>query len=236
MNDFASSASGPARALLAIAYPLLAHWASHDGGGVPAALALADLVAFVAVDGLLALRPAPWAIFAALLAALAALARTPYAQMLLLTPPVLFNGWLAWWFARSLRAPREGLITRIVAALYGNAPRELAPELYRYTRSLTALWAAVLALLTLANGALALIAVPDGLLARLGYAPSPSITQEQWSWFANIINYGVLGAMFAGEYLVRCRRFHDRPETGFFDFLRRMARLGPRFWKELFSS
>ncbi|WP_255322971.1 ketosynthase [Lysobacter sp. K5869] len=236
MNDFASSASGPARALLAIAYPLLAHWASHDGGGLPAALALADLAAFVAVDGLLALRPAPWAIFAALLAALAALARTPYAQMLLLTPPVLFNGWLAWWFARSLRAPREGLITRIVAALYGRAPRELAPELYRYTRGLTALWAAVLAFLTLANGALALIAVPDGLLARLGYAPSPSITQEQWSWFANIINYGVLGAMFAGEYAVRCRRFHDRPETGFFDFLRRMARLGPRFWKELFSS
>lgn len=236
MNEPASSLSGPARVALAIAYPLLAHWASHDGGGLPAALALADLVVFVAVDGLLALRPAPWAICAALLAALAALARTPYAQMLLLTPPVLFNGWLSWWFARSLRAPREGLITRIVAALYGRAPGELAPELYRYTRNLTALWALVLALLTVANGALALIAVPDGLLARLGHAPSPSITQEQWSWFANIVNYGVLGAMFGGEYLVRRRRFHDRPESGFFDWLARMARLGPRFWKELFSA
>lgn len=222
--------------LLAIAYPLLAHWASHGGGGAPAAWALADLVVFVAIDGLLALRPAAWAVTAALLAGLVALARTPYAQMLLLTPPILFNAWLAWWFARSLRAPREGLITRIVAALYDCAPRELAPELYRYTRGLTALWAAVLAFLAVANGALALIAVPDGALARLGYAPSPSITREQWSWFANIVNYGVLGAMFAGEYLVRCRRFRDRPESGFFDFLRRMARLGPRFWKELFSS
>lgn len=235
MNEFASSASVPARVLLAVAYPLLAHWASHDGGGVPAALALADLIAFIVIDGLLALRPAPWAIFAAALAALAALVRTPYPQMLLLTPPMLFNGWLAWWFARSLRAPREGLITRIVAALYGCAPRELAPPLYRYTRSLTALWAAVLGALTLVNAGLALIAVPDGLLARLGYLPSPSITQAQWSWFANIVNYGVLAAMFAGEYLVRRRRFHDRPETGFFDFLRRMALLGPRFWKELFS-
>lgn len=236
MNEPASSVSGPARVALAIAFPLLAHWASHDGGGLPAALALADLVAFVAVDGLLALRPWPWAITAAALAALAALARTPYAQMLLLAPPALFNAWLAWWFARSLRAPREALITRIVAALHACAPRELAPELYRYTRSLTALWALVLALLTAVNAGLALIAVPDGLLARLGHAPSPSITQAQWSWFANIVNYGVIGAMFAGEYLVRRRRFHDRPETGFFDFLRRMARLGPRFWKELFSS
>ncbi|ALN60318.1 hypothetical protein GLE_4977 [Lysobacter enzymogenes] len=236
MNEAASSVSGPARVALAVAYPLLAHWASHDGGGALAALALADLVVFVVLDGLLALRPAPWAIAAALLAALAALARTPYAQMLLLTPPVLFNAWLAWWFARSLRAPREGLITRIVAALHDCAPRDLDPPLYRYTRSLTALWAWTMALLTAANAALALIAVPDGLLARLGYLPSPSITQEQWSWFANIINYGVLGAMFAGEYLVRRQRFPERPESGFFDFLRRMARLGPRFWKELFST
>lgn len=235
MNDIASSLSGPARLLLAIAYPLLAHWASDGGGGVVAALALADLVVFVAVDGLLSLRPAVWIATVLLLGALAAMARTPYAQMLLLTPPVLFNGWLAWWFARSLRAPREGLITRIVAALHGCQPRQLAPDLYRYTRRLTALWAWVLAALALVNGVLALIAVPDGLLARLGHVPAIAISVEQWSWFANIINYGVIGGMFAGEYLVRRRLFKDRPEKSFIDFLRKMALLGPKFWKELFS-
>ena len=235
MNDSLSKASGPARLLLAIAYPLLAHWASHTGSGTLAALALADLVVFVTVDGLLGLRRGPWSATALLLAALAAIARTPYAQLLLLTPPVLFNGWLAWWFGRSLRAPREGLITRIVAALHGCAPRELAPDLYRYTRRLTLLWACVLAGLALVNGALAMIAVPDGVLAQLGRTPPLAISQEQWSWFANIINYGVVGGMFAVEYLVRRRLFKERPEKGFFDFLRKMAQLGPKFWKELFS-
>lgn len=235
MNDSSSRLSGPARLLLAIAYPLLAHWASHEGSGVLAALALADLVVFVTIDGLLGLRALPWLATALLLGALAAIAPTPYAQMLLLTPPVLFNAWLAWWFGRSLRAPREGLITRIVAALHGCAPRELAPDLYRYTRRLTLLWACVLAGLGLVNGALAMIAVPDGVLAQLGHTPALAITQEQWSWFANILNYGVVGGMFAGEYLVRRRLFKDRPEKGFFDFLRKMAQLGPGFWKELFS-
>ena len=235
MNDSSPSFSATARLLFAIAYPLLAHWASHDGGGVLAALALADLVLLVTIDGLLALRPWPWAVTLALFAGLVAITRTPYAQMLLLTPPVLFNGWLAWWFGRSLRAPREALITRIVAALHGCAPRELIPELYRYTRNLTGLWAGVLAGLAVINGVLATIAVPDGVLARLGHLPAIAISQEQWSWFANIINYGVIGGMFAVEYLVRQRRFKERPEKNFFDFFRKMALLGPRFWRELFS-
>ncbi|MEI2453288.1 ketosynthase [Lysobacter firmicutimachus] len=231
----ASSFSAPARLLLAVAYPLLAHWASHDGGGAVAALALADLVLFVAIDGLLGLRAAAWAAVLALCAGLALAARTPLAQMLLLAPPMLFNAWLGWWFGRSLRAPREALITRIVAALHERAPAALDPPLYRYTRRLTALWAAVLLLLALVNGALATIAVPDGLLARLGRPPAFAITQEQWSWFANLLNYGIVGGLFAGEYLVRRRLFTQRPETGFFDFLQRMARLGPRFWRDLFS-
>ncbi|MEH6416236.1 hypothetical protein [Pseudomonas sp. CGJS7] len=235
MNDLGSRISAPARVLLAIAYPLLAHWASHDGGGVWAALALADLVVFVTIDGLLAPRLLPWIATAALLAALALSAATPYAQVLLLAPPVLFNAWLSWWFARSLRAPRQGLITRIVAGLYGCAPDELAPDLYRYTRRLTAVWAGVLALLAVVNGALATIAVPDGFLFRLGYTPALAISREQWSWFANIFNYGVVGGVFAVEYLVRRRLFKDRPEKGFIDFFRKMAQLGPKFWKELFS-
>ncbi len=230
-----ASASALVRLLLALAYPALAHWASLDASGLPAALALADLVVFVTIDGLLALRPWPWAITLALVAAIAAIARTSYAQLLLLAPPMVFNGWVAWWFARSLRAPREGLITRIVAGLYGCAPSALAPELYRYTRRLTALWALALAVLGLVNGALAMIAVPDGVLAQLGHPPAWSITQAQWSWFANILNYGVIAALFVGEYQVRRRRFKDRPERSFFDFLRRMAGLGPRFWRDLFS-
>ena len=44
---------------------------------------------------------------------------------------------------------------------------------------------------------------------------------------------GVVGAFFVGEYLLRKRWFPHRPYRHFFDFVHRMARLGPDFWKGL---
>jgi len=224
-----------ARLILAVAYPLLAHWASHDGGGMAAAIALTDLVLVVLIDPLLRLRAWAWAVFAAVLIALVLLARTPHAQLLLLAPPMLFTGLLSWWFARSLRAPREGLITRIVAGLDHCTPAQLPAPLYRYTRSLTAAWAGLLALLSLINAVLALIAVPDGVLARLGHPPALGVAQTQWSLFANLLNYGIVGGFFVGEYVYRRRLFPQRPYRNFFEFLQRMARLGPSFWRGLFD-
>ncbi|WP_343226240.1 ketosynthase [Lysobacter sp. 5GHs7-4] len=223
------------RLLLAIAYPLLAHWASHDGGGWPAAIALIDLALLVQIEALLHLRLSAWLVFAAIVAGLAAIVHTPYPQLLLLTPPVLFTGALAWWFARSLRAPREGLITRIVAALDACEPSRLPADVYQYSRRLTAIWAWLLGGLALANAVLAMIAVPGGVLARLGQIPPVSISQEQWSWFANLLNYGIVGGFFVGEYLYRKRVFTDRPYRNFWDFLRRMGALGPAFWRSLFD-
>jgi uncharacterized membrane protein len=224
-----------ARLVLAVAYPLLAHWASHDGGGVAAAIALADLSLVILIQALLSPRPWAWLTLVAILAGLAALARTPYAQLSLLAPPMLFTGLLAWWFGRSLRAPREGLITRIVAGLDQCEPAQLPPPLYRYTRRLTAAWAWLLAALAVINGALALLAVPDGVLARLGHPPALGVPQEQWSLFANLLNYGIVAGFFLGEYALRRRYFPHRPYRNFVDFLRHMARLGPRFWRDLFS-
>ena len=223
------------RLLLAIAYPLLAHWASHDGGGWPAAIALIDLALIVQIEALLHLRVGAWLVFAAIVAGLAAIAHTAYPQLLLLSPPVLFTGALAWWFARSLRAPREGLITRIVAALDACAPSQLPADVYRYSRQLTAIWAWLLDGLALANAALAMIAVPGGVLARLGQTPPIAIGQDQWSLFANLLNYGIVGGFFVGEYQFRKRLFRDRPYRNFWDFLRRMGGLGPAFWRSLFD-
>lgn len=221
--------------VLAVAYPLLAHWASHDGGGVSAAIALADLVALCLIAPLLQGQAWAWALAAVLGAALAWLAQTPYAQMLLLAPPMLFVGFVAWMFGRSLRPPREALITRIVAAMERCSAAELPRELYRYSRRLTAMWAGLLAALAVANGVLALIAVPDGVLARLGRTAPVTIGQEEWSLFANLLNYGIVGGFFVGEYVMRKRLFPHRPYRHFFDFLRQMAALGPRFWRELFD-
>jgi len=221
--------------VLAVAYPLLAHWATHDGGGVSAAIALADLVALCLIAPLMQGQLWSWAALAASGAALAWLVRTPYAQMLLLAPPMLFVGFVAWMFWRSLFPPREPLITRIVAAMEGCEPATLPVPLYRYSRKLTAAWAYVMAALALANGVLAMIAVPDGVLARLGH-PSPiSIGQEAWSLFANLLNYGIVGGFFVGEYMLRRWLFPHRPYRHFFDFLRQMAALGPRFWRGLFD-
>ncbi|MDQ3288979.1 MAG: ketosynthase [Pseudomonadota bacterium] len=222
------------RVLLAIGYPLLAHWASlHDRSDI-AVLALLDLSLIVLLMPLAQRRPWAWAMLALAAVALWSLRGTPHPQLMLLAPPVLFTAMLSWWFGRSLRPPRVPLIMRIVAGLEQCEPAQLKPELQRYTRRLTATWAVLLAFLAVANTVLALIAVPDGLLARLGHAPLIVVSQEAWSWFANLLNHGIVGGFFIGEYLVRHRIFPDRPYRNFVDFLRRLGALGPGFWRELF--
>ena len=222
------------RLLLAVAYPLLAHWASLDGHRGIAVLALLDLCLIVLLQPLARARPWAWALL--LLAALGlwSLRATPYPQLMLLAPPMLFTALLSWWFGRSLRAPRVPVISKIVAGLEQCEPHELTPQLQRYTRRLTATWAVLLGFLSIANAVLALIAVPDGLLMRLGYPPVVAVSQGAWSWFANLLNHGIVGGFFIGEYVVRRRLFPDRPYRNFVDFMRRLGALGPRFWRELF--
>src|SRR3546814_17026488 len=99
----------------------------------------------------------------------------------MLLVPVAFVALVAWWFGRSLRAGRVPLITRIVSALDEVAPEAMAADLRRYTRGLTAAWAWLLAALTAVNLALAVLAVPDGLLAILGLSPPLPIRERQSS-------------------------------------------------------
>lgn len=223
------------RLLLAVAYPLLAHWASVDGSGVVALLALADLAVIVLLLPLAHRRGWAWLLLALVGVGLGSLHGGKVPALLLLAPPVVFTALLSWWFGRSLRAGRVPLISRIVAGLERCEPAGLKPELKHYTRRLTAVWAALLAALALANAVLALIAVPDGVLVRLGYPPVLAVSQDAWSWFANLLNYGIVGGFFLGEYAYRKRRFPDRPYRNLPDFLRRMAALGPGFWRTLFD-
>lgn len=221
-----------ARVLLALAYPWIAHAATARASGPLAVLALADIALILLLPGLLARRPGAWLLALLLVPALALLARTPYAHLPLLLVPAAFIGIVSWGFARTLRAGQVPLITRIVSALDGIAPAQLAADLQRYTRALTATWAGVLAALALLNLLLALVAVPGGLLASAGMEAPVTVTERQWSWFANVCNYGLLGCLFFGEYLLRKHRFPGRYHS-FADFLRRMAALGPGFWRDL---
>lgn len=233
MNSPMSTFAIVARVLFALAYPPLAYWATRDGGGAAAAIAIGDLCLVFLADPLLRLRGWAWLVAVLLSLALHALARTEVAQILLLVPPVLFLGLLSWLFGRSLRGSRPALITGIVSALHGLPVDQLPDGLLRYTRRLTAAWALLLGMLALVNGVLAFAEVPGGVLARLGYVPAWAIARETGSLLANLVNYGVVGGFFIGEYLLRGRLFKNPPYRHFFDFVHRMGKLGPAFWRDM---
>lgn len=217
-----------------LAYVPLAHVAGTTSSPAWAAAALVDLVVLLLIEGLCAPRLWAWLTAAACLAVIAALVATDLALVPLLLVPVAFIGMVAWWFGRSLRAGRTPLVTRIVAGIYGQTVAQLSPQHHRYTRTLTGFWAGLLGSLALVNLTLALIAVPDGVLARIGIAAPITVTRAQWSLFANVLNYGVVGGAMVVEYHWRKRVFPQRPYRNFVEFVRRMAALGPGFWRDLF--
>ncbi|HST45386.1 MAG TPA: ketosynthase [Luteimonas sp.] len=217
--------------VLAAAYALFAHAASATGDARYALAALLALVLMLLVAALAARRAWAWIALPVLVGGCWLLYRAGLAGLPLLLVPVAFVVVIAWLFARSLRSPHGPLITRILAGLEGVPWREVPAELRTYTRRLTAAWAGVLGAMGACNLALALVASPGGLLESLGVAPPFTITRTQWSWFANLLNYGVVGGFFIGEYVLRNRWFPARYRS-FFDFLRQMAALGPAFWKD----
>jgi uncharacterized membrane protein len=231
-NASASRLAPAVQLALAVAYPFLAHAASVRGSGVLAACALGTIALMVLADGLLRGRAGAWLALVAVAAVLAWLAGSRHALTPLLLVPVAFVGMIAWWFGRTLRAGRTPLIARIVSAIDGVPPAQLEPGLRAYARNLTLAWALLLALLGLCNLVLAAIAVPRGLLTEIGITPPLSVTEEQWSWCANWLNYGLVGGFFLLEFAWRKRRFPGRYRS-FFDFLMRLSRLGPAFWRGL---
>ncbi|MDH5824503.1 ketosynthase [Luteimonas sp. RD2P54] len=218
--------------VLALGYALLAHLASAFDSEPLALGALVVLVLLVLAAPLAARRIGAWLALPLLLAGAWALFRAGHAPLPLLLVPVAFIGLIAWVFGRTLRPGRAPLIARIVAALDRVEPAQLPADLRAYTRGLTAAWALLLCALALVNLGLAMIATPDGLLAGLGVQPPWTITRTQWSWFANLFNYGIVGGFFFGEYLLRKRRFPGRYRS-FVQFLRHLGGLGAGFWRDL---
>ena len=231
MNRDAALAGG--RLALAAAYPFLAHAASTRADGTLAALAMFDIALILLLPALARPRIGAWAALACSVAALAWLARTPYALLPLLLVPVLFVALVGWGFARTLRAGRVPLVARIASALEAKDPAELEPDVARYTRRLTGLWAIVLFALAGLNLVLALLAVPRGLLAAFGVATPWPVGETLWSWCANGATYGLIGGLMVAEFAWRSRRFPGRYH-GPLDFARRLAALGPGFWNGLF--
>ena len=231
-EDLADRLALPVQLALGVAYPFLAHMAGTRGGAW-SALALADLALLMLAAPLLRRRWWALVLLAALLATLSWWVGTPWLDLMLLAPPVLFTAWLAWWFGRSLRPGHAPLVTRIVLALYAQAGWATPPGLLAYARRLTAAWALLLAFLALANALLALWAVPGGVLDAFGRTPWIAVPHSAWSWFANLLNYGLVGGFMVAEFHYRKRHFPQRPYRNGIDFARRMAALGPAFWRDL---
>ena len=222
------------RLLLLMAYLPLAHYAGTRHSPTLAVCALGDLALLLLIEPLLQRRPSAWLALVATVSALIALARSSHAMTPLLLVPSVFTAMIGWWFARSLRPGREPLIAKAVGALYAQAGMPLTPRHRSYTRQLTLAWALLLAMMTLVNLTLALIAVPDGVLAQFGIVAPVTVTHAQWSWIANIANYGVMGGFMLIEFQLRKRVFPVRPYRNAFDFARRLAALGPTFWRDFF--
>lgn len=222
------------RLLLLAAYLPLAHFAGIRHSPMMAALALGDLALLVLIEPLLRRRLAAWLTLAATVLVLIALAHSRFALTPLLLVPALFTAMVSGWFARSLRPGREPLIAKVVSALYAQSGMPLSPRHHSYTRHLTLAWALLLALMTLVNLTLALIAVPDGVLAQFGIDAPVTVTNAQWSLIANVANYGVMGGFMLIEFQLRKWVFPVRPYRNAFDFARRMAALGPAFWRDFF--
>lgn len=198
---------------LVAAYLVLAHLASAGGDPRWAALALFDIALLVLLRPLLRPRALAWLLLAALGAGLWWLVGTPHVWPLLLAVPVAFVAFVGFGFARTLHAGSVPLVTRIVAALDGVPADVLEPEVRDYARRVTLAWAVLLFALALFDLAMALLA-----------------SRVQWSWLANIGDYVVIGGFMLAEFAWRKHRFPGRHRS-FLDFLRRMAALGPGFWR-----
>ena len=102
--------------------------------------------------------------------------------------PVLVNGVFLAVFATSLRFP-PSIVERIARLREPDLP----PAGVAYTRRVTQVWCVFF----LANGAVA-------LWTALG------ASNQVWFWYNGVIAYGLIGALFAGEWLVRRRVMIDR--------------------------
>jgi uncharacterized membrane protein len=223
-----------ALAVLAVAYPVLAHLAVARRSAGLAAAAIAVLLLIATVPGIVAPRRAAWIALAVGIALLAAVTATAQATLLLYLPPVAINAFLAWLFGHTLLGARVPLIERLVRVLHDEPA--LDPAIPPYARRLTLAWTLLFVVLGTIALVLALLAVPDGILLALGVAPPVAVPREVWSWTANVLNYVVVGVFFALEYLWRKRYFPRQPYASFADFVRRCAAAGPRVWRELRGS
>jgi uncharacterized membrane protein len=179
-----------------LAYPLLVHVFVVQGSAQAALLLLiATSSGFFLLQ--LALRqhggsPLLLALYG-LLAGAAVLSLALGRLYALFFPPVIFNLAFAVLFGLTLRAGQTSLIERFMRLQYRE---HMTPALARYGRQLTWLWLGVFVFIATTSVALAV------------WAPL-----TVWSYFANILGYLIVGALFVGQFVYSHLRFRVLPPS-----------------------
>ncbi len=213
--------------LLTVAYPLLAHLGALLHSVVLTSGAVLVLLTVLFSAGLWHGRIAAWFGWIALCAATIGLSLHGHARLPQYAVPVLIDGFVAWLFGHTLRHGREPLIAGIIRIVDGEAMLQDS-AVRSYARRLTLLWALLMSALALTALTLALLLQPDGLLALVGITTPVPVSAAQWSWFANVINYVLVGAFFVLEIFWRRVALPQAPRRSLREFGLRIAKLWPQ--------
>lgn len=213
--------------LFVAAYPVLAHLAIVRGSEPLMLASLAVLVVPLILAAWSARSAGMTAVVLLLIGAIVLIARSHATVLALYLPPVVINFALAWLFGHTLAKGRVPLIERLVRVLHAGEER-IDPAIIAYARRVTLAWTVLLAGLGTLCLTLALCISPGGILQMAGVTAPFSVTQETWSFVANIGSYLVVAVFFALEYLYRRRRFPQQPYRNAVDFLRRALAAGPQ--------
>jgi len=193
---------------LFICYPFVLHFCIALGYQPIAAWYLAVLLVFPLTNALvMGRRASVFELGAALVAvALVTVLRTHEILLFKLLPLTIY-AYLFSIFVGSLRRGGTPLITRVALAI--NPAISVVEQ--RYTRTVTIAWAGYFLLMGAISLGLAVFA-----------------SDENWSWFVNIISYGLTGLFFAAEFMLRRAVLGKRVDYNFGEFLGRLRRVDMR--------
>jgi uncharacterized membrane protein len=227
-NGGARPRSAGTMILLGASYPVFAHVAVLSGRPALIAASIGLLAVLVLFPGLRNGRPLAWALLVSAALGLYQVAKSGQTLLLLFLPPILLNGFMAWVFGNTLLDGRTPLIERAIILLHGSS-KDVTSEMASYARHLTLIWAMLFVVLATINLALAAVATPGGMLLSAGLNPRVTVPLGTWSLFANVLNYVIVGTLFAVEYKVRQRRFPQQSYGSFLNFIRRLSGVSAMF-------